>query len=186
VKRLRSPLLNFCVLLSLLICIAATVMWVRSYRVADELSWGRNEYENDGSVFRRFWALGSQRGCIVIDTSRISPPLFPRLLHKDEGFHLSHVAIGFSAYPTSGFWWRLGFAYVRTERPVLSGRTVAIPYWFVTSLLAVVPALWLINRVRRTARISRNCCPTCGYDMRATPGRCPECGTAAPESAGSA
>lgn len=68
------------------------------------------------------------------------------------------------------------------------------PYWasdgeirFERFLLAcsLAATLYLIRRrrmaVRRSNRIERGLCPSCGYDLRSSPTRCPECGKNAAE-----
>ena len=64
------------------------------------------------------------------------------------------------------------------------GQTIYAPHAVLLALMLARPAAGRIARVVRDQRHQRRSglCPSCGYDLRATPGRCPECGAGrAPE-----
>ena len=66
----------------------------------------------------------------------------------------------------------LGLGYVQTE----GSKTICIPAWLPIGLLMIMPVrremrLWRVGR-----RLRNGLCARCGYDLRATPDRCPECG----------
>ena len=62
---------------------------------------------------------------------------------------------------------------------------VEVPAWAVAGPLAVLPTGWGLGRARRRRqrRRSPHACRRCGYDLRASPGVCPECGAAVPPPA---
>lgn len=82
--------------------------------------------------------------------------------------------LGFDAY-------RTGFRhYLRLPPSPVYG--MAVPHWFVGALLAAgltrSAARW--RRGREAARrAAAGLCAACGYDLRFTPDRCPECGSIA-------
>ena len=55
-------------------------------------------------------------------------------------------------------------------------RAYAVPYWAPMILTAIPAGVVLTRTVRRFGRARRGLCAGCGYDLRATTGRCPECG----------
>jgi hypothetical protein len=57
-------------------------------------------------------------------------------------------------------------------------RIVIVSMWLPVAFLATTAALGqrAARRALQADRRARGLCPTCGYDLRATPGRCPECG----------
>jgi hypothetical protein len=59
-------------------------------------------------------------------------------------------------------------------------RHVGFPHWLPAILFALAPTYWLLGPRRRERRRRRlGLCLNCGYDLRASPERCPECGRAA-------
>lgn len=55
---------------------------------------------------------------------------------------------------------------------------ITVPHWFPALLLLVLPAIWAVKRWR--SRVPPGHCKKCRYDLRASEGRCPECGTPIP------
>jgi hypothetical protein len=101
---------------------------------------------------------------------RALPALMLRPAVDVPGFHLSRRS---QAIPDAD-----GSYTIRS-----SGWRVVMSYWLPLTLLGALLG-WRIVRRWRSSRMGAKpgCCVTCGYDLRATPARCPECG-AVPDAA---
>ena len=51
-----------------------------------------------------------------------------------------------------------------------------VPLWLPAAAACILPALAGARRIAARRRFIPGCCRRCGYDLRATPDRCPECG----------
>jgi hypothetical protein len=143
-------LFNIAAGVSLLVCMVTAVLWVRSYWIVDSLQ---------HSDRRRYAEMVSLYGTVSLQTSSL--PQLPTTL--DVSIQWLHESAGADYRVMRSFY----FAHDGYTA------TVAVPHWFMLMLALLLPIAWTI-KFRRRHRPGQ--CRICGYDLRATPDRCPECG----------
>jgi hypothetical protein len=77
-----------------------------------------------------------------------------------------------------------GFWLVTGERWGEYHYAAFLPAWFVFATSVVLPLSRALHAARSKEPDRRGFCPACGYDLRATPERCPECGRVSVEEIG--
>jgi len=175
----RRRLFNLAAGVSLLLCVATAALWISSYFTR----WERIEIahrqsidllDDDGRPFlcnESFRGVLFEKGSIVCFRFSYNVELGPG---PPSGWGFNEGVTGRNLRNAGQWWWR-------ASKPGVFGRPdayaeVGVRASVVVAALALLPAFWFVAAVRRRRRGDQSLCPICGYDLRATPERCPECG----------
>jgi hypothetical protein len=165
-------LLNLLTLLSLLLCLAVCVLWVRGVFVSDVVTF-RHTAELRPRV--EVW-LSSFTGGIGLVVRKDHQRADGRRWVWESEAPGGYSKMG---WPTESSLNRLGFGVSTWHTSLHSMYSAVAPAWFLAIVSATLPSVWAMreyNRRREARRAGMGQCPRCGYDLRATPDRCPECG----------
>ena len=135
--------------MSLVTCAAIIVLWVHSYSHEETLisPW-----------------LSRHLGALCIITS-------------DAGeieIELDGSGDGLGPMQTTASWSHLGVSVMQMRQGSMIIESVNVHYWDLPIVLGIVPLTWVATI--RKARWGDGRCRRCGYDLRASKDRCPECG----------
>lgn len=169
---------------SLLVCITAAVADVASRLTtfgwtSSHNHWSRGLFEKAATTHNHYliaskgilYDMGEESsdaylaGRPFVDEHRILSHNDLQGLNRDATFH------GYSWHVTRQTWESGRYTWRHWQR--------SAPLWLFVLLCAILPAWWLLIFLRarkRAARIRSGQCPNCGYDLRASAERCPECG----------
>jgi hypothetical protein len=160
----RCVLRRIIPIFALVMCACVALVWLLSAHSAALLMFA------DTTVARRYAAVSCIRGHVEFVAMSSVPPDsertgdYSRFVRGDPyvlGTHLGTIALPMSS----------------------QGYVAVIPYWLLMVAAAAYPVTcgvrsWWLRR-RSDLRAGRGMCLVCGYDVRATPARCPECGAVA-------
>ena len=172
-------LLNVATALSLLLCVAVAALGVRSLLYHD--SFFRYSFD------RPTWQYGEDEVIIkpgVVRYRWFRNEVFDESFARNYETQPAQLAWRHSQWPVNPPPARWGWLLPHYENQVSVGSgdrgVLSVPYLPVLLLSGILPGVWVRGfahrrRAARRARAGR--CPACGYDLRGTTHRCPECGT---------
>jgi hypothetical protein len=173
-------LINAAKVASALLCVAIVALWINSYRTTDLLV----RSTHTGRHFEIVTIPGQLRFTIADGWAGA---------HGWRYFHrstpLSYPVFGQQLIRTGWFVPGMGrrdgtagvpsFDPNRPQSVVVTYHTLAVPFSLPLAAALILPMLWAWRSRRqwlRRERMKRGLCVECGYDLRASSGRCPECG----------
>ena len=170
-RQIGRLILNGLTVASFIVSVLVAASWVRSYWRDDLVIY----IGNDRVTSRRVETL---KGYIVYGINR--PHLLKRPWPSTPGFRYAcGDAVGNPSFTHAV----MGFGWGKYVDPLWGTPVteVAIRHSSVITLFAVFPAFRLYRRLRQASGMLPGYCLSCGYDLCATPDRCPECGTFPPK-----
>jgi hypothetical protein len=190
-KRLRRWLFKALAGFPIVLCLILTVLWVRSYWINDSITyqlasgWRWNGYgisSDQGTIYAfcgpfnwQFRQIG--QFYVGQQWEQTDPHRLRYVARRSEAADLDDLG--------NSYLRRRGFFFQFPTSPSGSGAAVfaaiLLPDWLLIAIL-LVPTAVSMMRGRRQARLEQtHHCVVCRYDLRATPDRCPECGTPVPQ-----
>ncbi len=182
-RHLRSStFVKIAALISLTLCIAITGLWARSFFVCD--TWIALRHHT-----RAIYGITSYRGGICLGGQwRIFDPAEPQdrwqYQHQTgplpQAYPTTERFLGIAGHERFGFGWEYaGHFHFVTSAGFGKAVGIIIPHPAVLAFL-LLPTLISLSRWRQSSlrryRRMNGLCTRCGYDLRACPDRCPECG----------
>jgi hypothetical protein len=181
VKQLARFTFTLSAVLSMLVFTAAVLLGMRSYRVQYLLSWWGKPDVGDPTLMRehnRKVLVGDGDFAFIhvisvihyAERDRMIPHQTELVVMRDERMVLRNDRVR--------DYWIIKF--LNTKRSgAWAMNVVAVPWWSLAAVSAILPAWWYLRHRRRRLvrqRVAAGLCVRCGYDLRESPERCPECG----------
>lgn len=192
-------LFNLLAVLSLLLCIAMVMLWVRSYYTGDSFTtltvtgyYSKKWPNSESGWMTSNKGISTADGRLAFGMQSYGRPIRAHELKfaQRSPWHWRNVGLITLLPPEYGaprfvnLHQRdsppnyLGFGFASYEqRP--KGWLVFIPFWFLVLVFAA--SAWSCRKLARWSlrmnRLRQGLCPVCAYNLRATPEQCPECGT---------
>jgi hypothetical protein len=174
---MRRRLFTLLSVVSLVLCVVTCVLWVQSHQRSESVGWYGPRV--DGSLWVD-WSVGIVRvfyrrdnhrtdwgGVTEFEYDAATPP---RPIPLDPVFLRETL---------TDTWGWAGLLY-GTNRDGgnrgTNGATLVVPFAWMAAATGLLPTAWLVRRARHGRRHRTGLCRSCGYDLRASPDRCPECG----------
>jgi hypothetical protein len=183
-KSIRPRIHHWLAAILLLLFVATAAMWIRSFWAADYFSYQRNHmvgrYEK--MIGADIWSTRAGLYVIFLKGTGKANSSAEMSLLRHASYHPfpMHWMIEKTFLRRHGFFFYCGPSdngYVNSVLASWSwGFSFNLPYWLLLFILPIYPA-WRIYRGSHRRKPDGKTCHVCGYDLRATPHRCPECGT---------